>query len=144
LRLPTQAELLLATTRTLIAMAASGCQPRQPDARKQYIHGALATGAESKELIRGAAHVVAHDARMTAGRHRARVFAQVAFETTAGQQTRVFAVGGDEHLRSGFGIGGTASPNDGGEYQGLIGKQRAVVEREEAVQRHVGRKYMPL
>ena len=67
---------------------------------------------------------------LAAGGDLARVFAQVTFETTAGQQARVFAVSGDEHLRSGFGIGGTAGSDDRGEYQGLIGEQRAVVQRE--------------
>ena len=90
---------------------------------KQHVHGALTTGAEPEQLVRGAAHVVTHDARLAAGRHLARVFAQVTFETTAGQESGIFAVGGDEHLRTGFGIGGTAGPDDRGEYQGFIGKQ---------------------
>jgi len=100
------------------------------DAREQDVHGALTTRAEPEELVGGAAQVVAHDLRVTAGRDRARMFTQVTFETTTGQQPRVFAVRGDEHLRSGFGIGGTASPDDRGEYQGLAGKHCAVEERE--------------
>ena len=78
------------------------------DARQQDVHGAFAAGAESEQLIRGAAQVVADDAAPAGGRDVARMFAQVTFETSAGQQARVFAIAGDQHLRAGLGVGGAA------------------------------------
>ena len=72
------------------------------------------------------------------GGDAARMFAQVTFETSAGQQARVFAIARDEHLRAGFGIGGAAGPDDRGEHQGLVGQAGAVVQREEAVQSSSG------
>ena len=68
------------------------------------------------------------------GRHLARMFAQVTLETSAGQQARVFAIAGDQHLRAGLGIGGTAGADDRGQHQGLVGQARAVEQRQEAVQ----------
>ncbi len=112
--------------------------PARRHARQQDVHGAFAAGAEAEELVRGAAQVVADDARLAGGRHVARVFAQVTFETSAGQAARRIRRRGDEHLRAGFGIGGAAGPDDRGEYQGLIGQARAVVQREEAVQATCG------
>ena len=73
----------------------------------------------------------------------ARVFAQVTFETSAGQQARVFAVGRDQHLRAGFRVGGAAGADDRGQHQGLVRLAGAVEEREEAVEGHLMRKYMP-
>ena len=67
-------------------------------------------------------------------RHRARVFAQVTFETSAGQQAGVFAVAGDQHLRAGFGIGGPAGADHGGEHQGLIRGARAFKQGQKAME----------
>ena len=117
---------------------------RRRHARQQDVHGAFAPGAEPEQLIGGAAQVVADDAALAGGGHFARMFAKVAFETTAGQQARVFAVAGDEHLRAGLGVGGAAGPDDRGEDQGLIGQARAVVQRQEAVQGHVAEIYVSL
>ena len=77
-----------------------GAHPRQ-----QHIHGAFAPGAEPEELIRAGAQVIAHDACGAARGDFSRVLAQVAFEAATRQKTGVFAIGGDQHLRAGLGIG---------------------------------------
>ena len=105
-----------------------GCQPVVgADPRQQHVHGPFAPGAESEELIRAAAQVVAHDACGAARGDFSRVLAQVAFETAAGEQPGVFAIGGDQHLRAGLGIGRAAGADHGGEHQGLVCEPRAFV-----------------
>ena len=98
--------------------------------RQQDVHRAFATGAEAEELIRGGAQIVADDTSLAGGSHFARMFAKVAFETSTGKQTRVFAITGDEHLRAGLGVSRAAGPYDRGENQGLIGQARTVVQRQ--------------
>ncbi len=100
------------------AMKSKVCQSIvRRHARQQDVHGAFAARAEPEQLVGAAAQVVADDARLARGRHAARMFAQVTFETAAGQQPGVFAIGGDQHLRAGFRIGGTAGADHRAEHQ---------------------------
>ena len=108
------------------------------DARQQHVHGAFAAGAQPEQLVGGAAHVVAHDPPNPGGGHGARVFAQVTFETTTGQQAGVFAIGRNQHLCTGFGVRGAAGADDGGQHQGLIQGTGALKQGQEAMQRHQG------
>ena len=95
-------------------------------------------------MIGGAAQIVTDDAALAGGGDVARVFAQIAFETSAGEQPCVFAVTGDQHVRAGLGIRRAASSHDRGENEGFVGEPRTVVQRQEAVQGHVAEIYASL
>ncbi len=64
------------------------------------------------------------------GDHRARVLAQIAFETSTGQQSGVFTIARDEHLGARLGVGRPAGADDRGQHQWLIGQAGALKQRE--------------
>jgi hypothetical protein len=71
------------------------------------------------------------------------MFTQVTFETTAGQQASVFAISGDQHQRTGFGVRRACGPDDSGQDQGLIQGTDAVKQGQEAVHAHEWVRFMP-
>ena len=93
--------------RIAAAMPASGCHASSSAERESAeCPWPLRSRRPDRTMIRGAAQVVTHDARDAAGGHFTRVLAQITFETAARQQAGVFTVGRDQHLRTGFRIGG--------------------------------------
>src|SRR4029077_6880570 len=90
-----------------------------------------ATETESPEKITGSAQIVAHGARYAALDDRTSVLAQITLQTSAGNQSGVVTVGGDQNQGTGFAIGRAERVHEHAERERTACGAFALVKRQQ-------------